>query len=121
MTPPASPRRHGPFGLLSVCLTFAAVGLAHTSVRAGSVSEQAFPIATKQAPSDVSLGTEIGIRGPAPSPSGRPLDLSITNNGGGIRDQVVTVESEPLPLLVSSVFGMMVWGGRLLGRIRRGG
>ncbi len=40
--------------------------------------------------------------------------------GGEIRGQIVaTAIPEPSPILLSSVFGMMVWGGRLLRRIRR--
>ena len=43
-----------------------------------------------------------------------------TNPGGEIRGQIVPAAiPEPSPLVVSSVFGMMVWGGRLLRRIRR--
>ena len=40
--------------------------------------------------------------------------------GGEIRGQLVPAAiPEPSPLVVSSIFGMMVWGGRLLCRLRR--
>ena len=41
------------------------------------------------------------------------------NPSGEIRGQILAAVPEPSPIMLSSVFGMMVLGGRLLRRLRR--